>query len=167
LLWVELLVFVALEFAVEPLDWVTPPAAQELWQSDGGPAFSTATFGDSFTAVELALADCSIEFVAFCVCSIVWPGSGTERLANAGPAATASAPARATASTNRLRFMVDLPFEIGLHLLPARGAIAAGLLRAGPRLAGAFDPESERRWNGEVRHGSEPTTQPRRHERES
>ena len=130
----ELFVFVAFELAVDPLDWVTPPAAQELWQSEGGPAFSTATFGEAFTDVELALADWSIEFDAFCVWSIVWPGSGTERLANAGPAATASAPARAATSTNMLRFMVDLPFafEIELHLLPARGAIAAGLSRADP-----------------------------------
>jgi hypothetical protein len=134
LLWVELFVFVALEFAVEPLDWVTPPAAQELWQSELEPKFSTATFGDAFVEDELALADWSIEFVAFCVWSIAWVGSGAERPANAGPAATASAPARATASTNKLRFMVDLPFdfEIELHLLPARGAIAAGFARAGP-----------------------------------
>jgi len=40
LLWLELLEFAALEFAVELLDWLT------------GPKFSTATFGEAFTEVE-------------------------------------------------------------------------------------------------------------------
>jgi hypothetical protein len=41
LLWVELFELDALEFAVELLDWLT------------GPKFSTATFGEAFTEVEL------------------------------------------------------------------------------------------------------------------